>query len=158
MQSNLASRLPFLLLLACTAFPLNWLWEMLQMPAYAEMAGLSWWTTALRCAVAALGDVALTLAVYGYGALATGRLRWTRDAKWRQLTAVAVLSAVVGSAVEWQALFADRWHYNEQMPVVPLLDIGIWPLLQLPLLVTLSVAFANRITEMLERRMKPQER
>lgn len=48
--------------LCIAAFAFNWLWEMLQMRAYVEMASSTWSETVPRCTVAALGDVLSTRA------------------------------------------------------------------------------------------------
>lgn len=66
----------FVAALLVSAFGLNWLWELAQMPAYAEMAGRSWRQTVPTCTLAAVGDVGMTLAIYAVGALAAGSLRW----------------------------------------------------------------------------------
>src|SRR5262249_21623676 len=67
---------PFFAALCLAALALNWVWEMAQMPAYAEVAGRPWRETLLPCTWASLGDVAATLAVYAVGALAAGQRRW----------------------------------------------------------------------------------
>lgn len=133
----------FLIVLSLVAFCLNWLWEMVQMPAYAEMAGRSWRETAVPCGWAALGDVALTLAVCGVGALAAGQARWVATGRWNVYATAALLGAVFTLAVEWKALASGRWSYTERMPVVPMLGVGLWPLLQLPLLVPAAIAVAG---------------
>jgi hypothetical protein len=128
--------------LAVASFGLNWPWEMAQMPAYAEMAGRPWRETALSCALAGLGDVALTLGVYGLGALAAGRWDWGREFRWNVYAAAGLLGGVVATALEHIFLAAGRWSYSGRVPVVPLLSVGLWPLLQLMLLVPLSLAVA----------------
>lgn len=125
------------------AFGLNWLWEMAQMRAYVEMAGRPWQETVWPCAVASLGDVALTLVVYGIVALATGRMRWPVDGKWNTYAAASVLGAVCGLAMEWRALAQGRWSYTDQMPTIPVLGVGLWPLLQLALLVPVTLGIAG---------------
>lgn len=47
-------------LLAISA-AVNWAWEMAHMDAYADMAALSWTSSAWRCLRASAGDAALTL-------------------------------------------------------------------------------------------------
>jgi hypothetical protein len=143
---NAKASATFFILLTCIAFILNWFWEMLQMPAYSETAGLPWRATAWRCTWATIGDMAVTYAVYGFGALITGTIRWTSNWTHSQILAIALISGVFALAIEWQALLDQRWHYSERMPIVPILDVGLWPLLQLPLLVPLSVVLSERIT------------
>ena len=132
----------FFAALVVAAFGLNWPWEMAQMPAYAEMAGRPWLETAPRCASAALGDVALTLAAYGLGALAAGCWRWGLAGSWNVYAATALLGEVLAAAFEWRSLASGRWSYAPPMPVVPALGVGLWPLLQLILLSPLSLAVA----------------
>ena len=141
----------FLLILVVGAFCLNWVWEMLQMPVYAEMAGRPWAETARRCTVATFGDVFMTFAVCGTISLAAGSLRWITPIRWNSLIASALLAAQWAVAVEWWAIATERWTYNDLMPVVPALGVGLWPLLQLSLLTPLAIWIASRLSC----RMKP---
>ena len=133
----------FLLVLALCAFALNWLWEMLQMPGYAEMAGLSWRVTAARCTTATLGDVVITLGIYGIGATAAGQWHWGLVGGWNVLATGAMLGALIAVAVEHVALAHGRWSYTDRMPIVPVLAVGLWPFLQLTVLVPLALALAR---------------
>jgi hypothetical protein len=121
---------------------LNWFWEMAQMPAYAELAGRSWGETLLPCTLATVGDVAVTLAVWSVGALAAGDVRWGTVPRWNVYATAALLAGGWSVAYEWKALGSGRWSYTGWMPVVPVLGVGLWPLLQLALLVPLSLAVA----------------
>lgn len=125
----------FFAALAVAAFALNWAWEMLQMPAYAEMAGRSWWETLLPCTLAAVGDTAITFAIYGIGALAAGQVHWGMEQRWNVYATGALLGGACAVAYEWKALGSGRWSYTQGMPVLPLLGVGLWPALQLTLLV-----------------------
>ncbi len=130
----------FFAALVLAAFGLNWLWEMVQMPAYVQMAGRSWTEATLPCALASLGDVTVTLAIYGLGALAAGQGRWGVQPRWNVYATGALLGGLVATGLECRFLASGRWSYNEQMPVVPILGVGLWPLLQLTLLVPVSWA------------------
>jgi hypothetical protein len=132
----------FFAALCLAAFGLNWPWEMAEMPGYAEMGGRPWGETVLRCTVATLGDVAMTFAVYGIGALAAGRLRWGIAARWNVYATATLLGGACAVAVEYYALASGRWSYTDRMPIVPLLGVGLWPLLQLALLVPLAIFLA----------------
>ena len=108
------------------------------MGAYAEMAARPWPETVLPCALAGVGDAALTLAVAGVGALAAGQLGWAWSGRWNVYATAALLGGACASAYEWYGLAAGRWSYTDRMPVVPLLRVGCWPLLQLILLMPAS--------------------
>lgn len=133
-------------LLSAAALVLNWLWEMAQMPAYAEMAGRPWLDTLLPCTRASLGDVALTLAVCGIGALISGRWLWAAQGTWNVYAGAALLGAILGAATECRLLASGRWSYTGRMPVVPVLGVGLWPLLQLTLLTPIALWIAGRLT------------
>jgi hypothetical protein len=57
--------------------------------------------------------------------------------------AVGALGAV---GLEWYALASGRWSYNERMPIVPLVNVGLWPVLQMTLLPSLSALLAVSLT------------
>jgi len=134
----------YLAVLVVSAFILNWIWEMIQMPAYAEMAGWPWFDTVATCTWAALGDVAITLGIYGTGALALRDLGWAWTGRWPVFAAAAFLGAVCAVVFERLALAAGRWSYSDRMPMVPVPSVGLWPLLQLTLLVPLAFWLASR--------------
>jgi hypothetical protein len=143
--------------LCLIAFGLNWPWEMAQMPAYAEMAGRSWLETALPCTVAALAGVVLTLGVCGLGALAAARVGWAMEGSWNVYAAAALLGGICALAVEWQALASGRWSYDDRMPVVPVLGVGLWPLLQLILLTPVSLGAARWCGRMMSRKRSTEK-
>lgn len=144
MRSSDTSLWSFFAALTLSAFGLNWLWEMFQMPAYTEMVERTWAEAALPCARAALGDVAMTLAIYGVGCLAGGTWRWGVERRWNIYFTGTLLGGLFATALEWKFLGSGRWSYNERMPIVPILGVGLWPLMQLMLLVPLSWFIAAR--------------
>ena len=122
---------PFFAALSLATFLLNWAWEMAQMTGFAQTSGRPWRETVWTCTVAALGDVALTVAVVGLGMLAAGTRSWPTTGRWNVYLFAAALGAVSAAAFEWFALASGRWSYSGDMPIVPTLGVGLWPLLQL---------------------------
>jgi len=94
-----------------------------------------------------VGDVGITLAVYGIGALAAGQLGWGMTGKWNVYATAAVLGGVSAAAFEWFSLATGRWSYTHRMPVVPVLGVGLWPVLQLTLLVPAALWIARWFTK-----------
>jgi hypothetical protein len=134
----------FLAALCVASLGLNWVWEMARMRTFAEMSDLSWRQTLVPCTLASLGDVALTLAVYGLGALAAGQPRWGTSGRWNVYATASVLGAVCAGAYEWYSRANGRWSYTAAMPIVPVLGVGLWPFLQLPLLMPAALWVAVR--------------
>jgi hypothetical protein len=136
----------FFAALGLIAFGLNWAWEMAQMRAFAEMAERPWRATVWPCTLASLGDVVATLAVCGVGSLAAGQLRWGASGRWNVYASAALLGAAWAAAFEWFSRATGRWTYTDRMPVVPVLGVGLWPLLQLALLVPAALWVARRVS------------
>lgn len=148
-ESGVHSRLPwqrlgrFFATTALTSFALNEMWEMAQMPAYIETAGHSWMDTLGFCTRTAVGDVVIILGIYAACALAAGDLGWGLRGRWNIYAATCVLGLTYAALVEHAALAAGRWTYTERMPIVPWLDAGLWPLLQMTLLPPLTLLLAR---------------
>ena len=131
--------------MAIVSFSLNWIWEMLQMPAYREMSGRTFNEAAARCACAALGDAAITFWIYAIGAFAAGSLSWGLHRRWNVYSAIALLGATHAYWIEQVAIKSRRWSYTNAMPTIPSLGVGLWPFLQLLLLPPLTVALSSRL-------------
>ena len=67
---------------------------------------------------------------------------WAWTGRWPVFAAAAFLGAVCAVVFERLALAAGRWSYTDRMPIVPVLGVGLWPLLQLTLLVPVAWAIA----------------
>ncbi len=95
--------------------------------------------------LATLGDVFLTWTIFAIVA-ATARC-WRWDARtWRALewSAVLAMSAVLAVIVEWRGLGRGAWTYLPQMPTLPLLGVGVVPVIQLVLLTPLLFRLAAK--------------
>jgi hypothetical protein len=44
---------------------------------------------------------------------------------------------------EYIGLRAGKWSYNDRMPIVPIIGLGAWPVLQLTLLTPLAFWITN---------------
>lgn len=44
------------------------------------------------------------------------------------------IGIVIAVSIEWYALGAGRWAYNDLMPIIPFLNVGLTPTLQLGLI------------------------
>src|SRR5437762_12230897 len=139
--------LKYFSVLFAAAFILNWFWEMLQMSAYQEMARLTWKETAVPCAIASLGDTAITFMIFVVGALGARRITWAIEPTWNVYLFAALLGAACAVAYEWVALGSGRWSYADQMPILPALNVGLWPVLQLTFLVPTTFWIAAKVHE-----------
>lgn len=133
----------FLAALLLVSFGLNWIWEMMQMTTYIEMKGRSWRETALVCTLASFGDAVITFLIFAVGALVTRRVRWIAAYGWKAYAGAALGGAMSAMVIEWLAHKTGYWTYTSRMPTVPVIGTGLWPFLQLTLLVPLALWLAG---------------
>jgi hypothetical protein len=60
---------------------------------------------------------------------------------------IFVLGLIIAVVIEWHALATERWAYGPYMPIVPILDIGFTPFVQLALLGYLAYRLSIRESE-----------
>lgn len=113
------------------AFVLNLVWENAQRFLFAGFDGLlqHFWT----CLVATLGDLVIIAAIYGAVALLWRDAGWYRRMSMGQVACTVVLGVAIAVAIEAWAIASGRWAYDG-MPLVPLIGIGLIPVLQMVLL------------------------
>ena len=125
--------------LAAVSFTLNFAWEMVQMPLFSSMAGMSFGDALIVCTRAALGDVVLTVGAYLAVAVIACDVRWGHRPAIGQLLAFCLLGIAATIVLEIHAIRTARWTYAESMPRVPLLGVAWIPLLQWAVVPTLCI-------------------
>ena len=119
------------------AVAVNYPWEMAQAALYEPMGSLvyaSW-----RCFVASLGDGLTIIGVVIAGAMLYRDATWFRRWSATDVVFTVVAGTLFGVAVEWWGLATGRWEYDDSMPRVPGLGLGLVPLLQMPILASLTL-------------------
>jgi hypothetical protein len=76
--------------------------------------------------------------------LRRGKWDWTPPWDRRAAVLIVAIALLVQGTGEWVAITTDRWGYNQYMPVVPGLGVGLTPLLQMPLLILITFWLAQR--------------
>jgi hypothetical protein len=121
------------LLIFILAVTLNYLWELAQAPLYVGLENWNsvWW----HCFVAALGDGVLVLLIFVVGWITFRRFDWYAHLNGRALAVMLVTGLFIGIGIEWVAIkMLGRWAYTVDMPLLPGLDVGLVPVLQMLLL------------------------
>ena len=114
--------------LATFSAVLNFIWEMVVMPAYETRSTSGAGIGIAMCLLATLGDVGITLGSYAAAASITTRRWLIRPSLAPCLTYLAV-GLVLTIAFECVNVYVlHRWSYAPRMPVVA--GIGVLPLLQ----------------------------
>lgn len=73
--------------------------------------------------------------------------QWSRASQrgWRHAALVVFTSLAIQIGVELEALATGRWSYNDLMPLIPLLRVGLTPAVQMPLLMLPILWLSRRL-------------
>jgi hypothetical protein len=121
--------------IAFFGFLLNHPWEFLQVPLFEGMQDAPHWEAILICTQAALGDAVILVAAYAAVSIAARSRQWILAPTWRDVAAFVAFGLAATILLEWiNTGPLDRWSYSPAMPVIPILDVGLSPLVQWMLL------------------------
>ena len=117
------------------AFVINGVWEVLQMSWYSGEHG-SLVVTFLHCLPAILFDGLFILTLYALLPHSGGHS--IPNLTLPGLFLLGIAGAVMAMAIEVLAVSSYWWSYRASMPRIPLLGIGLFPVMQLGLLTPLT--------------------
>ena len=129
---------------ALFAFLLHLPWEFWQVPFFEGMAAAAHWPAVKVCTRAALGDALIALLAFLAVAAAARSRSWILEPTWRTVSAYIAVGLSVTVVIELLSTAWGRWAYGDAMPVVPVIDIGLLPVLQWIVLPPLTVWFVRR--------------
>jgi len=112
------------LVIFAIAFIFNLLWEFWHVRFYISYQGAE--ATNWILIRSALFVDAVVITVFSWGAM------FISGGKYR-FWLVPILCAVFAIGLERYALVIERWIYASSMPIIPWLDVGLTPAIQLPL-------------------------
>lgn len=122
---------------------LHLIWENAQAPLFAGY--LNFWQHFWICLQAIPGDVVVTLLVYLLVAAWRRNVRWIERLTGVDLAVAGMTGAVIAVGLERQALPVGRWAYATAMPLIPGLQVGVTPVLQMAILLPLTFFLARII-------------
>lgn len=130
----------------CTAavFVAQWAWEVIHGRAYLETTGAVVWriTHCLpMAAIDTLWSVVLILVVRCVTAQRPGVTSYVMVAGAGAMTAVLV---------EVRALHEGRWTNSPSMPVIPIIDVGLSPILQMTIIPVTGLWLVNRLPKWID--------
>ena len=125
----------------------NYLWELAQAPLFVgggDFNAMLW-----HCFAASLGDGVLVLLMSGVGWRVLCSPHWFEHPGMRGYVLMFVSGLTIAIAVEWIAVHVlQRWAYLPAMPRLPVMDIGVVPIVQMlvlpPLIFRIVAARTSR--------------
>ena len=134
------------------AVPLNLAWEVTQIMAYDfPQQGLM--ANLIGCLVPSLGDGLMTLIIYWSGWLTFRDPGWILRLGVTGYVLMALVGFLLAVGIEWNALYrTGAWEYTPRMPRIPIVGVGLLPVLQMLILPPASVLFIRRCWQWREER------
>lgn len=118
------------------AFTINYAWELLQGPLYE---GYRYTPSIIAfCGLASIADAIMTLLLYFGFAVVYKSPLWIQQLTFTRLIFLMLVGSIGAILSEIRHISEGNWSYNEQMPVIPIFEVGLTPILQfimLPILI-----------------------
>ena len=125
------------------AFLLNYPWEFLQTPFYQGMGSVPHWVAVKACSLASLFDAGLTLLAFLTASLIAGGTRWFWHPETRNLAWFVGVGLACTIALEWIGQEMQWSQYSDLMPIVPIMGVGLVPIIQWLLLPPMVLKIAR---------------
>lgn len=132
-----------LTLIAVTSFVLHFFWESLHVQLYIGYQ--SWSGDIPVVLLATIGDVLYTLGAFALVSGFKGDVEWISNARWQDYFMLVTLGFLIALFVEYKGLALHRWQYVPDMPLIPLLHVGLSPIIQMALLLPLTIWIVSRM-------------
>lgn len=117
--------------IALFSFLLHLVWELVQVPFFAGMPSSQHWVAIRICARATAGDAVIAVVIFWAVAAIARSRSWILAPTRGQVSGFVGTGLLVTIVVEWLSTqVLGRWAYGSVMPVVPVLRIGVLPILQ----------------------------
>lgn len=114
------------------AFILNFIWEVSQSFLYTShyVGIIGLWMVHLR---ASLGDILMIFIILSLDTFVFKRIFPKKINSWR-FFAIMLSGFILAILLEKYALNTGRWSYNSLMPIIPGINVGLTPILQMILI------------------------
>ena len=131
------------LILLALAFLLNLAWEVLQMPLYK---GLEFNIQSfLFCALASVVDANMTLLLYYAFALIYKDPFYAENLTLSRTLILVAVGGLGAILAEMKYTSEGTWAYADRMPIVPIVKVGLFPVLQFMVLPALTYYLTFKI-------------
>ncbi|MEO6136116.1 MAG: hypothetical protein ABIP35_13250 [Ginsengibacter sp.] len=118
------------------AFVFNVAWEILQIPLFK--GGVYEWQHILFCVLASVADVLTVLLIYFGFALIYKNALWVKSVHTTRIILLILTGGAGAVLAEVWHLSIGTWSYAGTMPLIPIVNVGLSPVLQfmiLPILI-----------------------
>ena len=126
--TNKATFKRFTLITLAMAFLLNFIWEVVQMPLYKDASFDI--QHIVFCAIASVADAIIVLFLYFCFALIYKNPFWVHDLTLPRLLILMLVGSIGAIGAELYYVSSGNWTYAKSMPTIPIINVGLSPVLQ----------------------------
>jgi hypothetical protein len=120
-------------------------WETLELPLYTIWSSGTLREKAFAVVHCTAGDVLIALSTLAIALIAIGTANWPVEGFQRVLILTLILGVGYTIFSEWlNIVIRASWAYSSLMPVVPVINTGLSPLMQWVIVPNLALFFAKR--------------
>lgn len=126
----------YVLTILIVSFLLNAVWEISHIPLY--VGGTYALSHILFCLLASVADAIMVMLIYFGFALIYKNALWTQNLNLSRIIFLIMAGGIGAILAETRHLSIGTWKYAEAMPLIPIFNVGLSPVLQfmiLPLLI-----------------------
>ncbi len=126
----------YVLITILISFLLNAVWEIAHIPLYVQ--GIYTWSHILFCLLASVADAIMVMLIYFGFAIIYKNAFWIQNLNPNKVVFLMLTGGVGVILAETRHLSIGTWSYADAMPIIPIVDVGLSPVLQfmiLPLLI-----------------------
>lgn len=151
----------FILTVFILAFLFNEAWELVQMPFYKDTSYSI--QHILFCTLASVVDAIMVLLLYFVVVFIFRNLLWIQQLEWQHVIVVILIGGAGAALAEVWHVSSENWTYSDLMPIIPIVNAGMVPVLQfmiLPILTYLLSSYYLRTIDqkkLLEKKVKRRE-
>jgi chromate transport protein ChrA len=135
----------FIVNTAVAAFILNLVWELAQGPLYEgfqyDLKHISF------CALASVADMLMVLVLLFAFALIYKNAFWIRPLKFNRSLLLTLVGGLGAIAAEIWHIWRGDWSYADSMPMLPIFDVGLSPVLQFAILPLAVFVIGRKVLE-----------
>lgn len=132
----------YIFIVIVLSFLLNFAWELIQIPLYKnsvyDVKHIAF------CALASLADVLMVLLLYMGFAFVFKETFWMQHLKLNRGLLLVLIGGAGAVLSEMRHLSLGSWEYDNAMPIIPFVNVGIAPVLQFMILPVLTYSFSYK--------------
>lgn len=122
--------------LILVSFVVHFVWEYLHFGLYTDYD--HWIGSVPVYWLATVGDVLYTLGAFALVSAIKKSYEWVPRATRADYLMLVALGCLIALFVEYKGLALDRWEYLPEMPLIPILGVGLSPILQMAILLPVT--------------------